>query len=148
MTVFSSDGDQFLHRMRYYMPPKHRAFIEAVSNGPSIRNFGEWVMAKYERSYIWIFIINIHWRLVSQRHVSGVCHNIKHPVNLRVLVRYLKKKRSPVVSTFPMCSQVKQLKNKMFICLFHWLISFYSCFLDKFVSFILTVACVGLWMLY
>jgi len=34
-----TDGDQFLHRMRYYMPPKHRAFIEAVSNGPSIRNF-------------------------------------------------------------------------------------------------------------
>jgi len=44
LTVFfcsSSDGDQFLHRMRYYMPPKHRAFIEAVANGPSIRNFGE-----------------------------------------------------------------------------------------------------------
>ncbi|XP_020627936.1 indoleamine 2,3-dioxygenase 2-like [Orbicella faveolata] len=44
-----TDGDQFLHRMRYYMPPKHRAFIEAVSNGPSIRNFGEYIMIPANR---------------------------------------------------------------------------------------------------
>ncbi|KAJ7382623.1 Indoleamine 2,3-dioxygenase 2 [Desmophyllum pertusum] len=35
----SCSGGTFLERMHYYMPPKHRAFIEAVSNGPSIRNF-------------------------------------------------------------------------------------------------------------
>lgn len=35
----SSSGGQFLEKMRYYMPPKHRAFIEAVANGPSIRNY-------------------------------------------------------------------------------------------------------------
>ncbi|KAL9956821.1 hypothetical protein ACROYT_G038362 [Oculina patagonica] len=35
----SCSGGQFLERMRYYMPPKHRAFVEAVSNGPSIRKF-------------------------------------------------------------------------------------------------------------
>ncbi|XP_067044910.1 indoleamine 2,3-dioxygenase 2-like isoform X2 [Acropora muricata] len=31
--------DIFLKRMRNYMLPKHRAFIEAVEQGPSIRNF-------------------------------------------------------------------------------------------------------------
>ena len=36
----SSSGGQFLERMCYYMPPKHRAFIEAVAKGPSIRNYG------------------------------------------------------------------------------------------------------------
>ncbi|KAJ7371090.1 Indoleamine 2,3-dioxygenase 2 [Desmophyllum pertusum] len=35
----SCSGGKFLERMQYYMPPKHRAFIKAVSNGPSIRNF-------------------------------------------------------------------------------------------------------------
>ncbi|RMX57483.1 hypothetical protein pdam_00020974 [Pocillopora damicornis] len=35
----SSSGGQFLERMCYYMPPKHRAFIEAVAKGPSIRNY-------------------------------------------------------------------------------------------------------------
>ncbi|XP_067044904.1 indoleamine 2,3-dioxygenase 2-like isoform X1 [Acropora muricata] len=35
----SKAEDSFLNRMRYYMPPKHRAFIEAVEQGPSIRNF-------------------------------------------------------------------------------------------------------------
>lgn len=34
-----SPGGQFLERMRHYMPPKHRAFIEAVENGPSIKTF-------------------------------------------------------------------------------------------------------------
>ena len=38
----SCSGGQFLERMRDYMPPKHRAFIEAVSHGPSIRKFGEY----------------------------------------------------------------------------------------------------------
>lgn len=130
MTVFSSDGDQFLHRMRCYMPPKHRAFIEAVSNGPSIRNFGEWVMAKYEKSYIWIFIINIYWRLVSQRHVSHVCH--KAPCEFEsTCKKFKKKKRSLVVSTFLMCSQVKQLKCLFvyFTDLFHFtLVSLTSLF--------------------
>ncbi|XP_015768265.1 PREDICTED: indoleamine 2,3-dioxygenase 2-like [Acropora digitifera] len=37
----SKAEDSFLKRMRYYMPPKHRAFIEAVEQGPSIRNFGK-----------------------------------------------------------------------------------------------------------
>ncbi|XP_068760536.1 indoleamine 2,3-dioxygenase 2-like [Montipora capricornis] len=35
----SSSVGNFLERMRYYMPPKHRAFIEAVGQGPSIRHF-------------------------------------------------------------------------------------------------------------
>jgi len=36
--------DIFLKRMRNYMLPKHRAFIEAVEQGPSIRNFGKMVV--------------------------------------------------------------------------------------------------------
>ena len=39
--IDSKAEDSFLNRMRYYMPPKHRAFIEAVEQGPSIRNFGK-----------------------------------------------------------------------------------------------------------
>ena len=42
--IESSAEDTFLNRMRYYMPPKHRAFIEAVEQGPSIRNFGKIVV--------------------------------------------------------------------------------------------------------
>ena len=41
MYLDSCSGGQFLERMRLYMPPKHRAFIEAVAHGPSIRHFGE-----------------------------------------------------------------------------------------------------------
>lgn len=33
------DKQSFLHKMRYYMPPAHRKFIEALEAGPSIREF-------------------------------------------------------------------------------------------------------------
>nr|BAU94262.1 indoleamine 2,3-dioxygenase 2 [synthetic construct] len=35
----SEESGAFLHRMRDYMPPAHRQFIEEISSGPSLRQF-------------------------------------------------------------------------------------------------------------
>ncbi|XP_069773907.1 indoleamine 2,3-dioxygenase 1 isoform X2 [Narcine bancroftii] len=35
----NAESAEFLHRMRDYMPPSHKAFIQAVASGPSVREY-------------------------------------------------------------------------------------------------------------
>jgi len=60
----------YLNEMRDYMPPKHRAFIEAIEKGPSIREF---VIEKMETNKGLEDIYNkcIHWmELFRTKHLE------------------------------------------------------------------------------
>uniref|UniRef100_UPI00398EA5F4 indoleamine 2,3-dioxygenase 1 isoform X2 n=1 Tax=Pristiophorus japonicus TaxID=55135 RepID=UPI00398EA5F4 len=35
----NEESAEFLHRMRDYMPPSHKAFIQAIASGPSVREY-------------------------------------------------------------------------------------------------------------
>jgi indoleamine 2,3-dioxygenase len=60
----------YLNEMRDYMPPKHRAFIEAIEKGPSIREFVINKMAT-NKSLEDIYNQCIHWmELFRTKHLE------------------------------------------------------------------------------